>query len=59
MTENQIEIIAELRMDRLDKQFLKGPMTQEEYDKAVQEIEEWTRTAKYWREHVSLETILN
>lgn len=59
MTEHQIEIIAERRMDRLDEQLLKGSMTQEEYNKAVQEIEKWTRTAKYWREHVSLETILN
>jgi hypothetical protein len=58
MTEHQIEIIAERRMDRLDEQFLKGTLSQEEYDKAVREIEIWTRDARYWRDNVCLSTIL-
>ena len=41
MTEHQIEIQAERKMDRLDEQYLKGFLSEQEYKKAIKEINIW------------------
>lgn len=45
MTEDQIERIAESVMNRLDRDFLSGLMTQSKYDRAVKRLNSWTKTA--------------
>ena len=42
MTETQIEAIAERRMDNLDRQYLAGELTDQEYRAAVRALDEWT-----------------
>lgn len=59
MTDELIERIAERKMDELDKKYLTTEMSTREYNKAVQEIESWVKTAKYWRDHVTIASILN
>jgi hypothetical protein len=44
MTEDQIERQVERMMDHLDAQFLSSPMTQEEYDAKVREINAWANS---------------
>jgi len=39
MTEEQIERIAERRMDRIDRDYLAGGMTEAEYQRAVDAID--------------------
>jgi hypothetical protein len=46
LTENQIEIRAERMMSALDRALLRGDLNQEDYDKAVHELDQWTE-AKY------------
>lgn len=41
MTEDQIERKVKRYIDHLDRVFLNGDMMQDNYDKAVREIEEW------------------
>lgn len=41
MTEDQIERSAEREMDILDRLFLSGRLTQEQYDREVRELNEW------------------
>ena len=41
MTEYEIELTAEQRMDRLDKNFLRGDITAPEYNEAVIRLHEW------------------
>jgi hypothetical protein len=43
MTEDQIERIAERKMDALDKRFMAGELSQAEYDKAVKALDQWTK----------------
>ena len=43
MTEEQIEIHVEKRVDALDRAFLSSGMTQEEYDRSMREIDEWAK----------------
>lgn len=44
MTEDQIERIAENRMDALDRDYLKGRLDSETYDKKVAELDEWVKS---------------
>ncbi len=44
MTENEIEIKAERMMDRLDKSFMAGKISEDEYKKSVKEIDNWVRS---------------
>jgi hypothetical protein len=44
MTENEIEIKAERMMDRLDKSFMAGKISEEEYKKSVKDIDKWVRS---------------
>lgn len=44
MTETQIEIQAQRKMDRLDEQYLKGFLSEKEYKKAIKEIDLWVNT---------------
>lgn len=44
MTEDQIERKVERYIDHLDRVFLNGDMTQDNYDKAIREIHEWAET---------------
>lgn len=41
MTENQIERIAEQRMDRLDREYLNTVMDSNTYDEEVRKIKDW------------------
>lgn len=41
MTEDQIERRAERMMDHLDRLLLAGTMSQDDYDKAVAELNQW------------------
>lgn len=41
MTEDEIERRIERYIDHLDRIFMSGQMTQEDYDKGIREIEEW------------------
>jgi len=45
LTERDIEIAVEHRVNRLDKQFMadNSTMTQEEYDRAMREIDNWAQ----------------
>ena len=42
MTEDQIERAAERRMDRLDAAYLAGRMTDQDYRRAVRDLDVWT-----------------
>lgn len=50
-TEAQIERAAESKMDRLDREYLNTPMTEEEYTKKCKEIEQWVveQYKIYWK----------
>ena len=43
MTEEMVEQVIEKRMDRLDARFLKGEVTQAEYDAAVRQLDALAR----------------
>lgn len=43
MTEDKIERIADRQMDALDRELLSGTITQEEYDDAVKDLNEWVK----------------
>lgn len=40
MTENQIEVLVEYSFDNLDTRFLRGEISQEDYDSACRRIHE-------------------
>lgn len=44
MTEEQIERKVERLIDHLDRVFLAGGMTQDNYDKAIRDIRDWAET---------------
>ena len=44
MTEEQIERIAERKMDNLDKALISGRMQQAEYDREVSTLDKWVCT---------------
>jgi hypothetical protein len=48
MTEDQIERQVERMIDHIDRRFLNGWMTQEEYDIAIWEVDRWAE-ARYRR----------
>lgn len=41
MTEDQIENTVARRIDRVDAAFMRGDMTQEQYDSAIADIDNW------------------
>jgi hypothetical protein len=41
MTEEQIERLAERDMDRLDRAFMRGELSQEAYDAAIERLNAW------------------
>lgn len=41
MTEHEIELKVERMVDRLDARFMRGDMTQAEYDAKMREINQW------------------
>lgn len=41
MTEDQIERKVEVMMDRLDKQYMNGSITEGEYQAEIKSINEW------------------
>jgi len=43
MTEEQIERIAERKMNRLDMELMNGTITQEEYEQEVRDLDQWTK----------------
>lgn len=45
LSESDIERTAEARMDRLDRRYMRGLMTAQEYEAAVRELDRWVRTA--------------
>jgi hypothetical protein len=47
MTEEQIERIAERKMDQLDAKLLNGKLSQAEYDAAVKELDRWLDSLSY------------
>lgn len=49
MTEDQIERKVERYIDHLDRIFMSGRMTQEDYDKGILEIQEWAANAHHER----------
>lgn len=44
MTEDQIERIAEHKMDILDRDYQKGRLDSETYDQKVKELDEWVKS---------------
>ena len=44
MTEHDIECIVERKMDRLDRKYLAGEMSEYSYQLAVQELAQWADT---------------
>ena len=42
MTEDWIERRVERMMDHLDRVYLNGDMMQDDYDKAVRDLDEWS-----------------
>jgi|LakMenEpi13Oct10_1017325.scaffolds.fasta_scaffold00215_2 hypothetical protein len=42
-TEDQIERIVERQMDKLDLQYTKGMLTNDEYNQEVLELDRWAR----------------
>jgi hypothetical protein len=40
-TEQQIEVVAERRMDVLDRAFMRGDLTEREYNLCIAELESW------------------
>ena len=47
MTEDQIERIAERTIDRLDRQFLSGKLTQKQYDEGIAEVDKWANQQRF------------
>jgi uncharacterized membrane protein len=45
VTEEQIERRAERAMDRLDRLFMSGQISQSEYDREVSSLNRWTENA--------------
>jgi phosphopantetheine adenylyltransferase len=41
MTEQQIEVMAERKIDRLDALFLRGAITEQQYNAALKQIRQW------------------
>ena len=41
LSEQQVEAIVEKQMDRLDKQFMSGKLSQQEYDREVAALDKW------------------
>lgn len=46
MTEEQIELVVEREMDRLDPALLFGKISQAEYDAEVEQLDAWAREQK-------------
>jgi hypothetical protein len=44
MTEQEIERVAERRMNMLDRHLLVGNINQEQYDQLVQDLDEWAKS---------------
>ena len=42
MTEDEIERAAERAIDRLDRQLMRGELTQEQYDREIGIVDSWT-----------------
>jgi uncharacterized membrane protein len=42
MTENEIERAAERAIDRLDRQLMRGELTQEQYNREIGIVDSWT-----------------
>jgi hypothetical protein len=40
-SEQEIEIVAERRMDILDRSYMRGELTDKEYNELVRELEAW------------------
>lgn len=54
LTEDQIETIAERRMDSLDKKLMKHQISQHEYDREVLILDKWTaQQHKYAQEQTA------
>lgn len=45
MTEEQIELRVEKMVDHLDRVFLSGQMSQDDYDKAMRDLNAWAEAA--------------
>ncbi len=43
LTESQIEIRVERATDKLDKRFMNGEMTQQEYDHEIMILDKWSQ----------------
>lgn len=48
MNEQQIELSAEHQMDALDRLLMNNTLTQEDYDRKVKELDEWTTRQIGW-----------
>lgn len=44
MTEHEIECVVERKMDRLDRKYMQGELSEEEYRRAVKDLDEWATT---------------
>lgn len=44
MSESQVELMVERKIDRLDQAFLNGTITSAEYDAKIEEIYEWAES---------------
>jgi hypothetical protein len=54
VTKDQIERRAECRMNTLDSVYISGNMTEADYKKEVQAIEQWVKNTRWisWTAHV-------
>ena len=53
LTESEIELRVERQMDKLDKKFMRGEITQREYDREVFILDKWTAQQYKAQEHTA------
>lgn len=44
MTEHEVECIVERKIDRLDRRYMQGEISEEDYRKAVEAIDQWAKS---------------
>jgi uncharacterized membrane protein len=41
MTEHEIECVVERKMDRLDRKYMQGELSEQDYRRAVEDLDRW------------------
>ena len=53
LTESEIELRVERQMDKLDKKFMRGEITQSEYEREVFILDKWAAQQYKAQEHTA------